>query len=219
MKKIRLLLADDHAVLRAGLRVLLNSQPDLEVVGEAGTGLDAAQRVRSLHPDVVILDLSMPDMSGLDACERIKSASPGIYVLILTMHEDERYLHEALKAGASGYLIKRAADSELVTAIRAVARGEMVVHSSMTRALLDGPQAGRSPEPAPPGPERLSDREKEVLRLIALGHTYEQIGASLNLSAKTIATYKSRVMEKLGLSGRSAFVRYALEQGWLETSG
>jgi len=216
MKKIRLLLVDDHTVLRAGLRALLSTQLDIEVVGEAGGGYDAIQRACVLHPDVVILDITMQDMNGLEAATRIKRECPAARILILTMHEDERYLHSALKSGASGYLIKRAADSELVSAIRAVARGEMVIHSSMTKALIEDALGVRTPDPSPAEVHRLSDREKEVLRLIALGYTYEQIGEQLTVSAKTVATYKARLMEKLGIQGRNALVRYAMDQGWLD---
>ena len=218
MKRIRLLLVDDHTVLRSGLKALLGSQSDLEVVGEAGTGHDAVQFARALHPDVVLLDITLPDMSGLDVAVRIKRDCPGVRILILTMHEDERYLHPALKAGASGYIIKRAADSEVVTAIRAVARGEMAIHSSMTKALVDDALGVRKVESGPSESHRLSDREREVLRLIALGYTYEQIGENLSVSSKTVATYKARLMDKLGIKGRNALVRYAMEQGWLEAA-
>ncbi len=217
MDPIRVLLVDDHAVLRSGLKLLLQSHGDIAVVGEAAEGLEALNLARELQPDVILLDLTMPGMGGLEALDSLRAVAPESRVLILTMHDDESYLHRALRAGAAGYILKKAADVELVSAVRAIARGEVFVHSSMTRALLEGvvsqniPKAEGQEEPW----EALSDREKEVLRLVALGHTNAEIANQLSLSVKTIETYRARGMEKLGLRSRAALVKYALALGLL----
>ncbi|MCS6993228.1 MAG: response regulator transcription factor [Anaerolineales bacterium] len=209
-----ILLADDHAVLRSGLKLLLESQPDLKVAGEASSGLEALDLAAKLQPDLILLDLSMPGLGGLDALPALKKAAPDAKVLILTMHDDPQYLRSALKNGAMGYVLKKAADAELISAIRAVLRGEMYVHPSMTRTLLEEmlPKA----EAARDAWESLSEREQEVLRLVALGHTSAEIAAQLNLSDKTVETYRARGMEKLGLPNRAALVRFALKKGLLE---
>jgi two-component system response regulator NreC len=217
MDKIRLLLADDHAVLRSGLRLLLNAEPDMEVVGEAGDGTEALERSLELHPDVVLMDITMGGMSGLAATRVIKDRLPQTKVLVLTMHDDEEYLRQMMEAGATGYVVKRAADTELAVAIRAVHRGEVFVYPSLTKVLL-GDLVRK------PGEERsqrdsydlLSAREKEVLRLVALGHTNKQIASELYLSVKTIETYRGRMMRKLGLKSRAGLVRYALGRGLLD---
>ncbi len=208
-----ILLADDHAVLRAGLKLLLESQPDLRVVGEASSGLEALDLAARLQPDLLLLDLSMPGLGGLEALPALRKAAPAAKILILTMYDDPQYLRAALKNGAAGYVLKKAADAELISAIRAVLRGEMYVHPSLTRALLDDmlPKA----ETAPDAWETLSEREREVLRLVALGHTSAEIAERLNLSAKTVETYRARGMEKLGLTNRAALVRFALQKGIL----
>ncbi len=206
-----ILLADDHAVLRAGLRLLLESQPDLRVTGEASNGLEALALAEKLQPDLILLDLAMPGLGGLEALAALQKAAPAAKILILTMHDDPQYLRTALKQGAMGYVLKKAADAELISAIRAVLRGEMYVHPSMTRVLLEDmlPKA----ETAPDAWETLSEREQEVLKLVALGHTSAEIAALLNLSDKTVETYRARGMEKLGLKNRAALVRFALKKG------
>jgi two-component system response regulator NreC len=217
MEKIRLLLADDHAVLRSGLRLLLNAEPDMEVVGEAGDGAEALERSLKLQPDVVLMDITMGGMSGLAATRAIRDRLPQTKVLVLTMHNDEEYLRQMMEAGATGYVVKRAADTELAVAIRAVHRGEVFVYPSLTKVLL-GDLLRK------PGEERaqqdsydlLSEREKEVLRLVALGHTNKQIASELYLSVKTIETYRGRMMRKLGLKSRAGLVRYALRKGLLD---
>ncbi len=218
MEPIRLILVDDHAVLRSGLKLLLQSHEDVVVVGEAAEALEALNLAQELQPDVILLDLTMPGMGGLDALGSLRAVAPESRVLILTMHDDDSYLRRALRAGAAGYILKKAADVELLSAVRAVARGEVFVHSSMTRALLDGVVS----QPMAPGEceaepwEALSDREKEVLKLVALGHTNAEVADQLSLSVKTIETYRARGMEKLGLRSRAALVRYALRLGLLE---
>ncbi len=216
MTPIRVLLADDHAVLRSGLAVLLDARDEITVVGEAADGADLLTQAVDLQPDLILLDLSMPRLGGLDVLPLLRQKVPGARVLILTMHDDEGYLRQALKAGASGYVLKKAADVELITAIHAVMRGDVYVHPSMTKALLNdmGPDA--------PGNQSanewdtLSEREQAVLRLVALGHTSKEIADQLSLSVKTIETYRARGMEKLGLPSRAALVRFALANGVLE---
>ena len=207
MKKIRVLIVDDHGILRAGLRTFLNLQPDMEVVGEAAEGLEAVEKVKRLEPDVVLMDISLPGMEGLEVAKKLKKTHPDVKVLILTMHEDRRYLYSALKAGASGYVVKRAADTELIDAIRAAYRGDVFLHPSMAKIVAEDyvEQAGTE--------KGLSDREREVLGLIAEGRTYKEMAKFLAVSVKTIETYRERIKEKLGLHTRAELVRYALEKG------
>jgi two-component system response regulator NreC len=214
---IRLLIADDHAVLRSGLRVLLDGQPDMEVVGEAADGAEAVEAALRLRPNVVLMDVAMTGESGLDATARIKHQAPDIQVLVLSMYDDESYLRRALESGASGYALKRAADTDLLSAIRAVARDEVYLHPALTRVLVNDLLRREPAPPSQPRPEiaHLSEREVEVLRLVALGHTNQEIADSLYLSVKTVESYKARLMEKLGLRGRAALVRYAVEAGLL----
>ncbi|MDI7276691.1 MAG: response regulator transcription factor [Anaerolineae bacterium] len=209
MSKIRVLLADDHAILRAGLRSLLNSQPDMEVAGEASTGAQAIRCARELMPDIVLLDITMCGPDGLEAVRQIRSELPATRVLALTMHDNVNYLREVLEAGGSGYVLKRAADTELLSALRAVHQGGTYLHTAHTRALLHA-EEDRAGEQEMAGHETLSERELQVLRLIAEGHSNRGIAEELGLSVKTVETYRARIMEKLGLRGRVALVRYAL---------
>jgi two-component system, NarL family, response regulator NreC len=207
---IRILIADDHGVLRAGLRALLNSEVDLEVVDEATDGDGALLLAAELRPDVVLLDFSMPGPGGVEVTRRLHAALPETRVLILTVHEDDNLLREALQAGAAGYIIKRAVESELINAIRAVARGDLYVHPAMTRALLAPPA---TPPPAKKRePESLSPREIEVLRLIAKGYTNSQIAAEFGLSVRTVESHRANLMGKLGLQNRVELVRWAMDQ-------
>lgn len=211
----RILLADDHAVLRSGLRLLLEVQPDLKVIGEAGDGREALALTQALQPDLILLDLAMPGLGGMEALPLLRKAAPGARILILTMHDDEGYLRQALRNGASGYVLKKAADGELLSAVRAVIRGEVYVHPSMTKALLE--------DLLPPSPaadsgdpwDTLTEREQEVLTLVALGHTAAGIAERLSLSPKTVETYRARGMEKLGLRSRAALVQFAIKRGLL----
>ncbi len=207
-----ILLADDHAVLRAGLRLLLSQEAHLEVVGEAESGLETLRLAEELQPDLILLDISMPGLNGLEAIGLLRKRAPQARILILTMHDDVHYLRRALQNGASGYVLKKAADVELLSAIQAVMQGEIYVHSSMTRSLLEDilpPSQSTDPEQW----DSLSEREKEVLRLVAYGYTAQEIADQLGLSVKTIETYRARGMEKLGLSSRAALVRFALSKG------
>lgn len=214
---IRILLADDHAVLRSGLRLLINSQPDMTVVGEAGSGSEAAAQAAALQPDVLLLDLNMPGMDGLAALPQLRKDAPNSRILILTMYDDVSYLQEALNAGAAGYVLKKAVDSELLTAIRAVMRGETYVHSAMTQKLLQKFETVSTTAKASSDPwATLSDRERDVLRLVALGYTNAEIASELYLSVKTVETYRARGMEKLNLQTRAQLVKAALERGLLD---
>lgn len=214
MSKLRILLADDHGVLRAGLKALLDDQPDLEVVGEADTAEGALQLARKVRPDLAVVDVRMPG-DGLTATRVMKQELPKIAVLILSQYDDPAYLRQALAAGASGYALKRASGQELLEAIRAVGRGEVYLHPAVARVLVEQSWGPRQPD-SPSAALALSDREAQVLRLVALGHTTQQIAEQLFLSIRTVETYKLRGMEKLGLSGRAALVRYVLEHGLLE---
>lgn len=212
----RVLLADDHAVLRSGLRLLLTSQGEYDVVGEASSGMETLSLAEQLQPDLILLDLSMPSLGGLDALPALRKLVPSARILILTMHDDPQYLRQALKHGASGYVLKKAADAELLSAMRAVLRGEVYVHPSMTRVLLEDilPETQFMNGESAWG--SLSDREREVLKMVALGHTSVEIARQLNLSAKTVETYRARGMEKLGLRTRAALVRFALHEGLIK---
>jgi two-component system, NarL family, response regulator NreC len=211
---IRILLVDDHAVLRAGLRALLDGERDLRVVGEAGTGEEALEQVERLEPDVVVMDLSMGGMGGLEATRRISARGRDTRVLVLTMHAEEEHLLPVLEAGGSGYVNKRSADEELIEAIRTVARGEVFLYPSAAALLLQGFRGkGEKDEEDPV--EKLSDRERVVLGFTAEGYSSAEIGKKLFISPKTVDTYRARIMEKLGLHHRSELVRFALRQGLL----
>jgi two-component system response regulator NreC len=212
--KLRILLVDDHKIVRDGLRLLIDSQPDMLVVGEAANGKDALQQARTLKPDVVVMDLSMPEMNGLQAAERFKTDLPGIKIVALTGNEDESYLRQLIKAGAVGYVLKRSAGDELVKAIGAVARGGVHFERELANLALARQMAG-APGHAEPGAGELSEREREVLVALAWGYSNKEIAGQLNVSVKTIETYKFRVGEKLGLRSRTEMVQYALRKGWL----
>jgi len=211
---IRILIADDHAVLRAGLRALLSNEPDLEIVAEASDGDETVRVARETQPDVVLMDISMPGRGGIEATLRLMELHPAVRVLILTMHEDKTLLHAAMQAGAAGYILKRALESELLNAIHAVARGDLYVHPAMTRALLEnvGVMAASSRAPA----SALTSRERDVLRLIAKGHTNRQIAEILSLSVRTVESHRASLTDKLELHSRVELVRYAREHGLLE---
>lgn len=211
---IRVLLVDDHAVLRAGLQALLSAEPGIEVAGEAATGEEGLERVRALKPDVVVMDLSMPGIGGLEAIRRIAAMGAETRVLVLTAHAGQEFLFPVLEAGGSGYVTKASADRELVEAIRTVARGEVFLYPDAQRLLLDRYQRTREGKGADPL-ERLSDRERQVLTLTAEGFSASEIGGRLFVSPKTVETYRARLMEKLGLHHRAELVRFALKTGLL----
>jgi two-component system response regulator NreC len=218
VEKIRLLVVDDHPVVRAGLCTFLNAQPDMQVIGEAVDGAEAIERAGELCPDVVVMDITMEGMGGLAATREITERLPECKVLVLTVHNSVEYLRQALEVGATGYVLKQAADTELAVAIRAVQRGEIYVYPVFTRVLLgDWAHDGEMDTSSQPDSyEMLSPREKQVLRLVVLGYTSRQIAEQLYLSIKTVGTYRSRLMSKLNLKSRPALVRYALRRGLLE---
>lgn len=217
---IRILLVDDHAVLRAGLRALLDAEEGMEVVGEAGTGEEGVEMAERLKPDVVVMDLSMPGIGGLEATRRIAAKNAeaargtGTRVLVLTMHGEEEHLLPVLEAGGSGYVNKRGADEELIEAIRTVARGDVFLYPNAAKLLLQGFR-GKATRGEEDPLEKLTERELEVLGYTAEGYSSAEIGKKLFISPKTVDTYRSRIMEKLGLHHRSELVRFALQQGLL----
>ncbi len=217
MDKIRVLVADDHAVMRAGLNMLLNAQPDIKVVGEASNGEEAIARTLEFKPDVLLLDITMPGLSGIEVIRRIKAQSIPVAILVLTMHEDEGYFRETLSSGALGYIPKKAADTELISAIRVVSSGQVFLYPSLAKSLVKeliyNDMVDKPVDSDTYG--RLSRREREVLQLIAQGYTNQQMADRLFLSVKTIETYKTRLTEKLDLHSRVEFVRYALQRGLL----
>jgi two-component system, NarL family, response regulator NreC len=210
---VRILIADDHGVVRAALRSLFHSRAEVEVVGEAANGQEAVQLVDQLMPDVVLLDISMPLLDGIQVTRQIKKDHPEMHVLILTVHEDEAVLREAITAGAGGYIVKRAVESELFNAIEAVMRGELYVHPSVTRALLASPP--RTPPVTNAVEGSLTPRELQVLQLIIQGYTNQQVAENLVLSVRTVETHRTNIMSKLGLHNRAELVRYAMAHGLL----
>jgi DNA-binding NarL/FixJ family response regulator len=215
MKKLRLFIVDDHAVFRAGLRMLIHAQPDMEVVGEAGDGQEALQRVQDLLPDVVIMDVAMLHVDGAQATERLAHLCPTARVLALTAYEEVSRVRQLLQAGAAGYLLKRVAADELTHAIRIVATGGTYLDPTIAASVVDG-YLRPPPSPADVLASPLSTRESEVLRLLAWGHSNKEIAVHLSVSVKTVETYKTRLMDKLHLRSRVDLVRYAVQQGWLQ---
>ena len=209
---MRVLIADDHGIVRGGLRLLLDRQPDMEVVGEAADGAEAVAAALAHRPDLAILDVSMPTLTGLQAARAIRARAPEITVLMLSMHDDERYLFEALKAGAAGYVLKHEAGQELVDAARAVVRGESFLTNAAQRSLVRAWMADEATGPREP----LSPREQEVLKLIAEAHTNREIGQILGLSEKTVETHRGNLLRKLGMRDRVELVRYAIRRGLVE---
>jgi two-component system response regulator NreC len=208
----RVLIVDDHAVVRSGLKLVLDADDGIEPVGEAGTARDAIFEARSLKPDVILLDVVMPDQSGLDIIPTLLHENPDTKILVLSMQDDPRYVREAFDAGASGYVLKEAADSEVVAAVREVAGGGRYVDPELGARLVAAESAERKRAEEDP----LSDREGEVLRLLALGHTNQEIAKQLYISVRTAETHRAHIMQKLRLSSRAELVRYALDRGLLD---
>jgi DNA-binding NarL/FixJ family response regulator len=207
-------MADDHQILREGLRKLIDSQPDMRVVGEAINGQQVLTLVKTLNPDVVVMDLSMPELNGLQTTARLAAESPAVKVVVLTAHEDESYLRQLCTAGAKGYVLKRSAGEELIKAISTVAAGGICFDTALASKAL-ARQSTVTTGRAELGGAKLSGREKEVLVLLAWGYSNKEISAKLGLSVKTVETYKVRVGEKLGLRSRTEMVKFAMRQGWL----
>ncbi len=209
---IRILVVDDHAVVRSGLRRLIDEETDMQTVGEAGSVRDAIFEARSTEPDLILMDVVMPGESGIEGLPKLLHEHPDVKVLVLSMQDDPRYLREAFAAGASGYVLKEAADTEVVTAIREVAAGGRYVHPELgARLIVAEAEAARQAEEDP-----LSDREREVLRLLALGYTNQEIAKQLFISVRTAETHRAHVMQKLRLQSRAELVRYAISRGLLE---
>jgi DNA-binding NarL/FixJ family response regulator len=215
-QRIRVLLADDHAIVREGVKRILMAEPDLEVVGEAEDGLQAVEQAKKLKPDVAVLDISMPGINGIEATKQIKAALPNTHTLALTMHEDDAYVFQLLKAGGSGYVLKRAAVTDLVQAIRAARRGEAFLYPSVAKAVvtdyLKRIETGEGRETY----DGLTGREKEILTLVAEGATNQEIAQKLYISVKTVQTHRAHIMEKLNLHDRTMLVRYAIRKGLIE---
>jgi two-component system response regulator NreC len=214
-KPTQILVVDDHAVVRSGLRMLLDAQQDLEVVGEAGDMRSAVFEARALKPDVILMDVVMPGASGIEATAAVLKEAPDAKVLVLSMQDDPHYVREAFSAGASGYVLKEAADAELVDAVREVAGGGRYVHPELGARLV----SAEADERAKADEDPLSEREREVLRLLALGHTNQEIAKMLYLSVRTVETHRAHIMQKLRLETRAELVRHAIDQGLLEERG
>lgn len=215
--RLRILLADDHAVVRHGLKLLIDDQSDLTVVAEASDGETAVRHAVQLEPDVVVMDISMPGMNGLVATRKLRELQPNVAIVTLTRHTDDAYLQELLRAGVSGYVLKQSAPAELLQAIRVAAAGRQYIDSALTArvtAAFLGKQAGQKAQPS----GGISDREAEVLRLIATGYSNKEIASRLSLSVKTVEAHKANAMRKLDLAGRIDIVKYAILQGWLQQS-
>lgn len=220
MGETQIVIADDHAVLRSGLKMMLEAQPDMKVVGEAGTGWELLDLIKDVKPDLCLLDLSMPGIGGLEIVPDLKKIVPTMKILVLTMHDDESYVRAVLKSGAQGYILKKAADIELLTAIRYVANGKIYLDPSLTHVLVDdlygtdkddSEVSGQVDNDLP-----LSERETEVLIMVAKGYTNQQIAEQLVVSIKTVETHRRRIRKKLGLNRRSELVRYAFQQGLMQ---
>jgi two-component system response regulator NreC len=214
--KIRILVADDHTILRAGLRMMLNAQPDMEVIGEAQDGRQALQEAQRLQPDVILMDITMPDVNGIEATRQIKRVLPDVKILVLTMHEHDEYVFQALRAGASGYMLKEAAATDLITAIHVIRSGQFYL-SPTAQSVVVGDYLQR----VRTGEERdsystLTEREREILKLVAEGHTNNQIAERLIISPKTVDTHRTHIMDKLNLHSRAELVKYAMRRGLLE---
>lgn len=218
MGKIRVLVCDDHTILREGIRLLLNSQADIEVIAEAVDGRDAIDKARDCKPDVILMDIAMPLLNGLEATRQIRRANPDARVLVLTMYESDEYVAQMLEAGAAGYVLKKVAGSELVYAIRAVHQGEAFLYPSITKRLVEDylrrVESGQERDSF----DGLTDREREVLQLIAEGHTNKEIADLLNLSVRTVQNHRAHIMEKLGMHDRGELIKYAIQKGIIELS-
>lgn len=217
MRNIKVLLADDHALLRSGLSSLLNEENGIEVVGEAEDGRDAVRKVQELDPDVVLMDIGMPVMNGIDATKQITKRNRDVKVLVLTVYDNEEYLTQAFESGAAGYILKQAADSDLLNAIHVIARGEYFLYPSVTKTVVDNFLEKMKMQQSPATAQNiLTDREVEVLRLLAEGYNCREVAESLIISVKTVETHKSNIMAKLDLHKRPELVRYAIQNGILQ---
>jgi DNA-binding NarL/FixJ family response regulator len=213
--KTNILLAEDHGTVREGIKLLVNSQPDMTVVGEAANGAEAVAKAQELQPDLIVMDISMPELNGLRATKKIKQLCPKVKILTLTRHMDHGYLQQLVKAGVNGYVLKQSAPNELISAIRAVQEGKSYIDPSLLQKVM-GMFSGRADTLRGESANEITDRESEILRLIAWGYSNKEIAARLDLSVKTVEAHKTNTMRKLGMSSRIDIVRYALLQGWLQ---
>ena len=212
MQRIRILVADDHALVREGITAIMKLQEDLEVAGEAADGKETIRKAGKLRPDIVLMDIAMPGLGGLEATVEIKKTHPEIKILVLSQYDDKEYVSRLLKAGVSGYILKHAVGTDLVAAIRAVAKGESYLYPAITSSLIEDYLSGRDDSLADPY-ERLTDREKQVLKLIAEGRTHKEIGTHLDISAKTVVAHYTNVQEKLDIHNRAELIKFALRRG------
>lgn len=213
-EKLRILLAEDHKTVREGIKLLVNAQDDMEVIGEAGDGEIAVNMASELNPDIIVMDISMPELNGLRATRRMRSNGLDVKILMLTRHTDDGYLQQLIEAGANGYVLKQSAPNELINAIRAVGNGNSYLDPALTNKVMGG-YANRTINIRGENKNTLTDRESEVLRLIALGYSNKEIAESMSLSVKTIEAHKANGMQKLGINSRIGIVRYAILQDWL----
>ncbi|MDQ2746277.1 MAG: response regulator transcription factor [Acidobacteriota bacterium] len=215
MTKLRIMLAEDHETVREGIRLIINAQADMEVCGEAANGREAVKIAQELQPDVIVMDVTMPELNGLKATKQIKQLAPHLKILTLTRHTDDGYLQELLRAGASGYVLKQSSSDELLRAVRAIAAGGNYLDPTIAGRVMGGYSVRRISD-QPPSKISLSEREAEVLRQIAWGYSNKEIAAALTLSVKTIESHKANAMQKLNITNRIDIVRFAILQGWLE---
>jgi len=213
MSKTRIVIADDHALMREGIIAFLKYHDDIEIVGQASNGLEAIEKAEKLKPDVVIMDISMPELGGIEATLEIKKRMPDAKILILTQYSDKEYVSRLLKAGVSGYILKQAVGTDLISAIRAVAKGESYLYSTIASKVISG-YLGKASEVSVEDPyEKLTDREKQVLKLIAEGHSHKEIASLLDISAKTVIAHQTNISEKLDLHSRAALIKFAITKG------
>lgn len=215
MKNLRIILADDHEIVREGIKLLVNSQIDMQVVGEAGNGAAVIELAKSLAPDVVLMDISMPELNGLKATKRLKQSCPQVKVLALTRHTDDGYLQQLIQAGADGYILKQSAPTELINAIRTVAAGRSYLDPTLTERVMGG-YVRRATALSHASKVEITDRESEIIRHIAWGYSNKEIAAKSQISVKTVEAHKANAMRKLGINSRIDIVRYAILQGWLQ---
>ncbi|MCG3212310.1 MAG: Oxygen regulatory protein NreC [Anaerolineae bacterium] len=213
MSKIKVFLAEDHTIVRKGIRSLLDGQPDIEVVGEAANGREAVEQVQKLQPDIVLMDITMPELNGLEATVRIKKEQPHIKVLVLTMYTNEEYIHQLLQAGASGYLDKHTAPNELLLAIQAVHRGDPFLSPSISKTIIEEYLRQSEETELEDNYHKLSSREREVLQLLAEGYSYKDVAEKLQISVKTVGVHRVNIMEKLNISNSAELVKYAIRKG------
>ena len=213
--KLRIFIAEDHQTVREGIKLLVNAQPDMEVIGEAGDGETAIKEVQRLNPDIVLMDISMPTLNGLKATKRLRAASSDVKILTLTRHTDDGYLQQLIGAGANGYVLKQSAPNELINAIRTIGEGNAYIDPSLTRKVMGG-YVTKAESLRGDGKGELTDRESEVLRLISFGYSNKEIGSRLDVSVKTVEAHKANAMRKLGITSRIDIVKYAILRDWLQ---